>query len=246
MGYDMHWRETDPSEKAAIAVAKNDYHVALEALRALPDSEAGKIDVEKARNADPQDVEMHDAYEGRTARYREAKERVTAASNAIDDANVSYFRLNIWGMQKWREIMWELGMVIDAGQYPEWPSPEDFGITYEVVEGVEYPDTDGPPLSEIDQEKAKNYLSARDNVLAWHGDTSMRGIPIHKFGSNDGWIVTPEECGSALWIYAERLRDLGEETVYNLLDNMGVNRGYWGQWLAYLRGAADHGGFQVF
>lgn len=72
-------------------------------------------------------------------------------------------------------------------------------------------------------------------------------IPVHKFGSNDGWIVTPAECLEALaaWhAHTEGERD-------DALSAAGIDRNdpawakLWRQWLAFLELAAHCEGFEV-
>ena len=155
-----------------------------------------------------------------------------------------YFRLNIWGMSRYREYMAERGMVFDAGQHPDWPDGDE-GL-YELADRLRYPEyyTDKPPLTEDETRRAKEHEAANDAVLSWHGPETP-GIPIHKFGSNDGWIVLPVECQAALGIYMAKLEEVGQDAMANLIDNKAGNRGHWAQWLAYLNGAITHDGFEV-
>jgi hypothetical protein len=164
-------------------------------------------------------------------------------------AGASYFRLNIFGMGVWCEVMYDLGMVFEAGEHPEWPEIKSYGITWDDVARAEDPEsfTGEPPLDAETTEKAHRYLAARHEVLTWHGPEipGIPGIPGHKFGSNDGWIVLPAECDAALRIYAAKLNEIGADAMHNFIDNKIGNRGRWGQWLAYLNGAISHDGFEV-
>jgi hypothetical protein len=58
-------------------------------------------------------------------------------------------------------------------------------------------------------------------------------------GSNDGWLVTPAEIEWAL-----EYRD--DDEPLELCDDGADWRLTWFDWLVYLRGAADHGGFRVY
>jgi hypothetical protein len=220
MGYDMTWRKVDDSEEAAVRAAREAWNRAIAARDALP---ADSAERQAAQNA------------------------VLAASAEEDAAEHSYFRLNMRGMGSWVDLMAELGMVFNAGRHPAWPEIESFGITYDDLERVESPEyfKDEPPLDEEMAEKARRYIAERDALLAWHGP-EIPGIPEHKFGSNDGWIVTPPECQAALAIYMAKLEEVGQDVIGNLIENrVGERKGKWAQWLAYLNGAVSHDGFEV-
>jgi hypothetical protein len=67
----------------------------------------------------------------------------------------------------------------------------------------------------------------------------IRGIPLTKFCSNDGWLVTPEEILGALEIHREhppiQQHDLGDYTIER-----------WEEWIEFLQGATKNGGFRVY
>lgn len=68
-----------------------------------------------------------------------------------------------------------------------------------------------------------------------------KGIPLTKLSSNDGWLVHPEEIKQAL------LADiLAPVITEDELGGESWDRERWESWLAFMRGAADHGGFKVF
>lgn len=241
MGYDMHWRKKDPSEEAAVAAARDLCDKAVRVRNALPESERGNL------RPGTRDFDAHESWAGRTERYAKAQDAVSAAYEDMYAAEVSYFRLNIFGMGRWREVMYELGMIYDDGPHPDWPEIEDFGITWEQVEQAESPEfyTDQPPLAPEVAAKVREYRARQDRILAWHGHADTPGIPAHKFGSNDGWIVLPAECEAALRIYTAKLEEIGRDAMDNLIGNRIGNRGRWAQWLAYLNGAISHDGFEV-
>ena len=164
-----------------------------------------------------------------------------------DDAAVeqSYFRLNIFGMSRYVDLMHELGMVFDDDEPPAWPKPDDFGTTYDMVEVIDYPEYPSDTVPTDDQRAGtEKYIAERDRVLAWHG-REVPGIPAHKFSANDGWIVTPVECESALRLYMAKLEEIGLDAVGNLVENRKAEPGRWAAWLRYLRGAITHDGFKV-
>lgn len=213
MGYDMRWREPDLSNRTAVAEANAAFGEACRERDAFPrDSVEAKV----------------------------AQEAVHEAFEAMRVAETDYFRLNIWAMGRWVNAMRTLDMVCQPSESRDWPEIESFGVTWEDVEAVDYPDDVKPRSPELHQ-AAQRYVAARDALLAAHGG-ECPGIPEHKFGSNDGWIVTPAECLAALRI----LREHSAEVVLSALEDAGIGDvGYWDRWVQYLVGAVSHGGFEV-
>lgn len=83
-------------------------------------------------------------------------------------------------------------------------------------------------------EKVLAYQEAGDDVLAKH-DNTVPGIAIHKFGSNDGWLVTPEECRSAVYIWDQHPENEREKVPE-----------YVAKFVEWIRLAAGRGGFRVY
>ncbi|MFD4258207.1 hypothetical protein ACFWR9_11400 [Streptomyces sp. NPDC058534] len=155
-------------------------------------------------------------------------------ANVPEGEDSGYFRLNIWGMSRYAQIMEQLGMI--ATDYPlaAWPEKPDC-IDWEDVSAVRYPEDyegDMPVKPE-----AVAYAKTIDEHRAWHPDPPF-GIALHKFGTNDGWLVTPEEIAAAL----ESYRTHSAEEVKALL---GGNVDHWLKWIAYLERAQRQGGFRV-
>jgi hypothetical protein len=88
-------------------------------------------------------------------------------------------------------------------------------------------------------------------ILSRHGDGPMT-IPSFKFGSNDGWLVTPEEIAGALeaWAETDMARDhLAADRFRRGMSTKTyetISEDYWRQWIEFLRRAKDRGGFQVW
>ncbi|QVJ00406.1 hypothetical protein KGD82_16735 [Nocardiopsis eucommiae] len=152
-----------------------------------------------------------------------------------------YFRLNIFGMARYSESMHRLGMLYPA-EPGSFPQAHEHGTTWEHVwtvgdEAAPDPDADTPKLTEEQAEAARDFATRLETHLSQHpGDTP--GIPSFKFSTNDGWLVTPEECKAA----AQAAR---AATPTQLDANVGPEREYWGRWVEYLEKAAEHGGFRV-
>ena len=89
MGYDMRFRKADPDEAAAVAEAQKIFRAACDARDALPDSERGRFNMERAKASG--DFDSEDNYDGQSPRYRAAADQVHAAYRAMNDAERSYF-----------------------------------------------------------------------------------------------------------------------------------------------------------
>ncbi|MCX3059581.1 hypothetical protein [Streptomyces beihaiensis] len=155
--------------------------------------------------------------------------------DAVEGEDTSYFRLNIWGMSQYREIMHQLGMVTMDYQKPNFPEKPD-SIDWEDVSAIRYPE-DYESQQPVKPE-AVTFAKTIDEHLAWHPNPPF-GIALHKFASNDGWLVTPEEIAAALETYRTHSGDEVEVIV-------GADRlDYWLEWIAYLERARQRGGFRV-
>lgn len=81
-----------------------------------------------------------------------------------------YYRINIWGMQSLREGMYATNILTEEVPSPDFPEHEPF-------------------------DEEEQYEAYRASLIPMLSQTSPNGrIPDWKFGSNDGWIVTPAEC----------------------------------------------------
>jgi|ERR1035438_794231 hypothetical protein len=243
MGYDMRWLRADGSEKAAVVAASEVFQAACNARDALPEGAKGQFNLKRAKEAG--DWDSPDAYDGQTADYRAAQEKVHVAYAALGDAEKSYFRLNIFGMGRYRDLMERLGMAFEDAPHPTWPEAEDYGLTKEqawaATDPAEYPDV---TLTPEQQEAGRKYAAEQDRILRWHGK-EIPGIPLHKFGSNDGWVVLPAEAEAAVRIWAEFVKVNGDEKSLALVTESVTDTGYWLKWIAYLMGAVTHDGFAV-
>ena len=160
-----------------------------------------------------------------------------------------YFRLNIWGMGTYTQVMFDLGMVYiskSPGGWPEWNRYPDnqekqgqFEAAHAHVKGGEDLAEDVP--ADV-MATTREYVAQSDEILRHHADGSDV-IPSHKFDTNDGWIVTPAEILAALAAYDAR-PDRDEHVLARL---GGADRkAYWDTWIAYLRRAVDRDGFEVW
>lgn len=108
-----------------------------------------------------------------------------------------YFRLNIWGMSGMRYLLDAAGVLGDEID-PKFPTlPEKFK------------DCDRDDLME--SEEGREFLALNDAALARERDDLT--VPIHKFASNEGWIVTKREC----LIISHGLRELDKDKICQAL-----------------------------
>lgn len=242
MGYDMRWRKVDPGEKDAVAAANEVFYSAARERDRLPRGEAGTL----RRGAG--DLDSRESFDGRTERYAKAQDKVTAALREVQAVENSYFRLNVFGMGRYRSLMETLGMAFEDDPHPPFPKAEDHGTNYDDVEAVDYPeDHAGYEWTDERLRAALAYRDAVNAVLTFHGRADTPGIPLHKFGSNDGWIVLPVECEAAVRIWRDFVAKEGDEAAVNFVANsLGDSRSdYWLEWIKYLAGAVRHDGFEV-
>lgn len=208
MGYDMTIvQERDQAEQDAIAAA----HAHINTL-------TRPFDIPEGEERDAAEAAWNEAWK------------------ALDRADRSYFRLNIWGMSRCRDLMDVLGM-LTGEDAPRFPTPDEYGLT-ELPDDPE--DYEG---KERKAAEAKLGLAGRRFIDGCQAVTDyepqpVKGIPVGKFGSNDGWLVTPAQCEAALdqWkaqpLAAQRKAEATAE--------------WWPNWIAFLAYAKDRGGFRVY
>ena len=255
----MHWRVKDAEETRLVEAARAAFNEAITARDALPREEQGAINRARWKASDDPFGDLS-VYDGMTDRYREVMETVHRHYDEMRNAERSYFRLNVWGMSSVMNAMVVMKMayaaIADDTWNAGWPDVKSYGTTHEAVNAVEEP-ADYPELYAeltVAQARAANdYITARDERLAFHGGADQTGIPEHKFSSNDGWFVTPSECRDAVSIWRTAVDLDGEprcqELVLQALGATEKNRDdwwmIWTRWIDYLDGAVSHGGFEV-
>ncbi|MFE0099822.1 hypothetical protein [Streptomyces sp. NPDC059009] len=208
MGYDMTIENTPEDEAVSTQEAKAAFYTAAQ--------ERDRLDL-------PPD--HPDALTAQAA--------VERAYDAMLTADTSYFRLNIWGMGRYRELMDQFGMVVCDYDPPPWPHVPDDLTDEEVDEAAT-----AAPGAAIRPE-VHSYLKQVESHLSWHPEPVF-GIALHKCCSNDGWLVTPEEITAALESY--RTHDNDEVRVLVGEDELD----YWHQWITYLERARHRGGFRIW
>ena len=133
------------------------------------------------------------------------------------------FRLNTSGMSVYLGAMFELGMMHHSN------APKI--------------DWDQLPHDYETREEEAAYYEVSDRLTGQHGDNRRPTIPSHKFSSNDGWFITPEEIRAALEAWESF--EAGTPNGFSADTLEVVQTDYWGKWIDYLRLATDHDGFRV-
>jgi hypothetical protein len=88
-------------------------------------------------------------------------------AKAVDPhASTHYFRANVSGMAWLREVMRQAGLLDESMQAPELPASDD----------------------------DHTHWLATTELLRATRSADPAAIPAFKFGTNESWIVTPEEC----------------------------------------------------
>lgn len=233
MGMDMYWAKQPEHMKAAHEEARAEFFTRCNERDEIPKEEAGRKTFEELR-ANP-DAPARDA----TERYKAAQRAVNEAHKKMYEVEEYYFRLNWWGMSRFLNAMLGFGMAYPSENEADWPTYRDDLPGFEdAVEAIE--EGMKPDCSSDVEAIAMTYVHERDRIVQAHPGTE-KGIPSHKFSSNDGWWVTPEECRAALAAYEKNasMKEL-------ILADAGIaDAAYWDKWIKFIRGAADHDGFKV-
>lgn len=196
-----------------------------------------------------------------TQEYLDAHRSYMESFDAVDRANLSYHRLNIWGMSGAREVMIDLGMLKDSTLARDWPKsnldPKKVEAIDEFTHEVRYQNLTREKLRSLlrldhgeywteeygkltfSDEDLDAYAALHNTRLAHLSDhdASVPGIEIRKLCSNDGWLVTEEECSSTFKIWT----DLTEERRQEII----AQASYFGEWMEFIDRASRFGGFQV-
>lgn len=131
------------------------------------------------------------------------------------------FRLNNYGMAKYCDAMLNLGMMHHSN------TPK---IDWHAM-----------PIDYDTEEEEAAFYEISDRLTGQHGDNPAPTIPSHKFSTNDGWHVTEPEIRAALDAWDSRAE---RETTHDTDDVTATD--YWAEFIAWLRLAADNGGFRVY
>jgi hypothetical protein len=165
--------------------------------------------------------------------------------------NPGYFRIGIFSMRRVQTWMTRLGMLVTDHM------PADFPPYAATEDGIETPE-----WLVAESERQQRVDAILESRLA----PESPGIPIEKLSSNDGWLVLPAEIEETLAAYDALSRAVVEAVIFtdeliDETDDPGAtwlgNRTprsrsdkkadlvFWDDWIAFLRRAAQMGGFRV-
>lgn len=239
--------------KAAHDAALKAYKEADDALDALPDTERGVPNLDRLEK---ENLELDDprAWDGRTPRWQAAYNARSRASELAGATDLSYFRLNGFGMSRCVVVMHRLGMVqLGNMAFMNWPSADGIGDDdWDAVAALESErlrewaskeigeDPGTSPETSPVSKTISDYVDARLRVLLWVPET-VNGIYEPKFAWNDGIVVTPVEIRAGL----ARLREHTGADVRQALTAENFPLGTWARWVEFLVYAERRGGFRV-
>lgn len=153
----------------------------------------------------------------------------------------AYFGLTISSMGLTLELMERCGMVYPSEPEGQYPLPSSYGLDPE-----KYFRDD--PETMASAERAA-YEADKLRYLA-SGVIERPGIAEHKLSSNDGWVVTPMECRSAVLTWEAWCVSDGHPldqlpTAPNWHGEL-VELSWWTTWINWLDTASTHEGFLVW
>lgn len=158
-----------------------------------------------------------------------AQQLVHECYEEMQRLDVTYFRLNIWGMQRAREIMSRVGMIHNVG-YEQLPPYIE--CSCDVVRHDSERDDIQCRLCELYENDKTAYFEAQPHYV-WAPDDQV-GIPRWKLGSNDPWLITSDECRSAVEIW---------ESIAEPMRAQIVSETPWfSDWIDYLSRAIEREG----
>lgn len=270
MGYDFVAVRKDPEEEKLAEEALVAFYAACNEREAIPEDERGLFTEEEIRvNVRTGNIETPPA--NASQRWKDAMAKVQMAYDAMHAARTSEFRLNIFGMAKVAQVMLDLNVCrADYQRHPDWPEFDKtltcwlVPLDTNTVRALE-PNEWYSEWREEPQFRSKEYVepgedvvklfeehrAANEAVLRWRPEEPAEDyrIPVHKFGSNDGWLVTEEEAfyaGNML----KTIRDAEPERYYAVLGKAGLTEPerlrYFDEWINYLIAMSNRGGFRVY
>ena len=121
---------------------------------------------------------------------------------------------------------------------PDWLSPERVD---EIMDALDFGDDPDPPVTEEEQTAIREAQVAQQSLLEVTSPHPGQ-IPAFKFGSNDGWVITADEC---VIISTALKRVLGERELFNNACPTDESRTLLIQFGQYVQAAGATGGFVV-
>jgi hypothetical protein len=260
MGYDMSIESPDP----VMAKRKEELHVAIYGKDGLLTKvkvldEAGEASPKKPGDA-WDFFPFWEAYEDEGGseefHFHLAALKALYAEHGVAEAQ-TYYRLNIWGMGRCRDIMWDRGDMIHVlGDHPPFPEPASYGLD-EWPESMQY-DDEYNEIGPWPEDSPEGKFTAASNAVLSYSPPGVRGIPSWKLGSNDGWLVTEDDCKGALaalrdWAITEtgstdesvvRAKMIEPPLVRHEGKEVAVE--WWPTWVDFLETASTHGGFRTY
>ena len=101
-----------------------------------------------------------------------------------------------------------------------------------------------------EEEIASFHQAQQDEHVLLSQESAKQGmIPVHKFATNDGWLVTPKECEIIAEVFAEQLVEDNGFVINKIAELCKVNSQQLEQqliqWGKFNYFAVTHGGYRV-
>ena len=268
MGYDMHFVTRPQGEAEALAEAREVFDKALDVRDALPQSARGNptqddfLNERYAADATPEYIaaqdRVHEAYLAMNTIERSYFRASIWTMGNLRDAMYAFGMIyNDDTRPEFPDYDYRapvgaateaLGGTIWVEATREELTQASTGDTDEqwVARYQERYD-DGRPVPPEDVARAREILTESDAVRRYHDPSpdARKVIPGFKFGTNDGWVVTPDESLAALSAYHEFSIDQRLLTLKSAGFGTDEARGHWEDWLEYLLLSTEYDGFEV-
>lgn len=169
-----------------------------------------------------------------------------------DEGYPECFRVGGEGMALLLTLMTRADVIdssLPTPEFPQWPPPGlDDVLASELARYWDEPAEVDKRLGPAEVPVVEAYRRARNETGATPSPQPGK-VPAFKFESNDGWIVTPDEC-RVIAAGMDRLLSSDLEVFLHLLkadgwNPEGVTELMW-LWTDYNRIAAQFGGYRVF
>lgn len=155
------------------------------------------------------------------------------------------YQVNNQGVRILDNAMSAAGLLDEECESPDFDATIPDGIDEErfeqIVDALEFGDEPDPPLTDVERRAIEQARKDQELLLAVQSPNSGHS-PGFKFGSNDGWIITPEECAAIGVAMAELMADPDQLAEICPTDE---SKAVIESWCEFVRVAGPAGGFVV-
>ena len=131
--------------------------------------------------------------------------------------------------------------------HPDWPEPGNRqDRANDIIQHLEGGTPPAVPATAEELEQCRQFKAVFDAMVQSRSPVPGK-VPGYKFGSNEGWLVTPEECSLIAAALERLLADLPDDLAEQIgwEDSVDALIEWIEDWMDYNRVAAAHGGYTV-